>query len=259
MIKAVVFDMGGVIETQSATSERHLAFAASTIDLLAEHGIKIPDSAEEFARKLTLSDRVRKQETEETLRDILPLEAWADYYLKEYGDYRRELFPIADELCYRWNDQRCETYMRPGVVECMEGLRKQGIRMGVISNTLSRTYVTKKLCDYGLGRYLEYVLLSSVCGHRKPGTKIFDICQETMGLEKSEMAYVGDTFSRDVIGTRDAGWKLMIRVNHPQASDQVKERERKLMDVGYQPDHTIEVLPQVIEIIRTYNETCPDC
>lgn len=253
MIKAVVFDMGGVIHTVEHTREKYLQFAQETIAYLAGHGIVIPDGPEEFEAKLAAADDARRAHNEQTLRETPPLEAWCDFYLKEYGVTREQVFPIADQLCFRWSRDRGFDKPRPGAADCMEGLRALGMRMGMISNTLSRTYVFHQLSGYGLSRYFECVLLSSVCGLRKPGREIFDLCATVMNLPEEEMAYVGDTISRDVIGARKAGWGLMIRLLHPEAKPKVLQREKALEESGHRPDYTVNTLPEIIDIIKEYN------
>lgn len=257
MIKAVVFDMGGVIHTTKIYPEKHLQFAYDTIKYLSQYGINIPDSPEVFAEKLNISDKNRRLHNEKTLRDTPPLEAWVDFYLKEYGVLSKKVFPIADELCVRWSRDRGQDFPREGLLECLSNLRNQGMRLGVISNTLSQTYVHTKLSEYGTSKYFEYILLSSVCGLRKPDTKIFDLCQETLALPKNELAYVGDTISRDVIGVRNAGWQMMIRIAHPEAKADTLEREQALEKNGYKPDYYIKNLSEIPEIIKTYNKNNP--
>lgn len=253
MIKAVVFDMGGVLHTVARSREKYLQYAGELVDFLAQHGISIPDPPPVLEEKLKAADAARRRANEESLRETPPLEAWTEFYLKEYGVTREQIFPIADELCLRWSRDRGFDSPRPGLAGCLQELRDQGMRLGIISNTLSRTYVFSQLSDYGVSRFFECVLLSSVCGLRKPGREIFDLCCQTMNLPPREMAYVGDTISRDVIGVRRAGWKTMIRLAHPQAKPEVLEREQKLMDSGYKPDYDIEALGEIPEIIRRCN------
>lgn len=259
MIKAVIFDMGGVIFSHQYSPERAVAHAAKTIEWLREFDVHIKESPSEFARKLEEADQDRRHATEQQLREIPPLEALCDYYLRDYNPSPEVLYPIAEEFCFRRCDQCYEAAPSPGLLECVRGLRKQGLRLGVISNTVSRTYMMSKLAEFGVAGYFEYVLLSSVCGLRKPDPAIFELCRTTMGLKKSEMAYVGDTISRDVIGTLDAGWELMIRIAAPNPRPHVVKREQALEDCGYKPHHFIRELPQVVEIICSKNAELSYC
>ena len=253
MIQAVVFDMGGVIHTLTEDPKRLLLYAEKIKDLLERQGIRIPDPVEAFALKLMEADHIRKLAAEQTGVETSPLETWRCYFLKEYGATAEQLYPISEELSFLWC-QRAQDAPREGLHECLQGLREQGIRLAIISNTLSRTYAPYFLQEYGVAKYFEYILLSSVCGLRKPDARIFDLCRNSMCLQGEEMAYVGDTISRDVIGVKNAGWGLMIRILFRNAKAHVLERERKLEGRGYEPDYTIEALPEIVDIIRSYNK-----
>lgn len=257
MIQAVVFDMGGVIHTVEHSQEKRLAFAREIKAYLIDHGVEIPDSPEVFEQKLMQADHARRAYNEQTLRETPPLQAWTDFYLKEYGATPRQIFPIADELCLRWSRDRGTDRPRPGLKQCLADLRGQGMRLAIISNTLSRTYVFTQLEKYGVYGYFESIILSSVCGLRKPGVEIFQLCQQSLNLEPHALAYVGDTITRDVKGVRNAGWKMMIRLLHPEAKPEVLKREQQMIDSGYLPDYTIQSLGEIPEIIRQYNSPFP--
>ncbi|MDL2235688.1 HAD family hydrolase [Christensenellaceae bacterium OttesenSCG-928-L17] len=256
MIKAVIFDMGGVVHTMRFEEAQALTYARETIAFLAEHGIVVQDTPETFFNELLRADEVRKKDNKRTGRELPPLESWADIYLQKYNVTRAQIFPIADELALRWSRDRGEDIPREGLFETVDELRSMGMRLGVISNTQSRSFVPWQLCKYGVSKYFEYVLLSSVCGLKKPDPAIFELCEQTMGLEKHELAYVGDTISRDVIGVRDAGWALMIRILHTEATQSVLAREKELEAAGYKPDYIIHTLTEIPEIIRQYNANC---
>lgn len=257
LIRAVVFDMGGVVHTVKPSPKKQLAFAKSVIQLLDERGLHILDSPEVFDQKLMRADAARKADNEKFVRETSALDSWTEYYLKEYGATREQIFPIAEELCLRWCRDRTEDSPREGLLDCTQGLYREGMRLGVISNTLSRTNAPTLLCKYGVSGFFEYVLLSSVCGLHKPDARIFDLCRTTMGLAKEEMAYVGDTISRDVIGVRNAGWRLMIRILHPEAKPSILERESLLESCGYTPDYVVHSLVEIVDIVRIHNRTCP--
>lgn len=254
MIETVVFDMGGVIFTATPDPDMRLAFAAETIKLVSAHGVHIPDSPEVFAEKLEIADKIRKHDNEKALIEFPPLECWADYYLKEYGATREQLFPIAEELCFRWNSERNVAALRRDANVCMQALYDMGLRLAIISNTISRTYVPTLLAEYGLSRYFELVILSSVTGLRKPDAAIFELCRTALGSpDKDTLCYVGDTISRDVIGTRNAKWGTMVRIHNRIAKRSEKVREDALEESSYKPDYEIEELTELPALIRSLN------
>jgi FMN phosphatase YigB (HAD superfamily) len=62
----------------------------------------------------------------------------------------------------------------------------------------------------GLEAYFKSVMLSSVYGRRKPHPSIYLEAARRAGVEAAECAYVGDNLKRDVTGTRDAGFGMVI-------------------------------------------------
>ena len=71
-----------------------------------------------------------------------------------------------------------------------------------------------------------------------------------MGLSPDDMAYVGDTLSRDVRGVRNAGWRLAIQIYSPNAF----KRDKGLAESGYKADYNITDLMEIPGIIRKTNE-----
>ena len=125
-----------------------------------------------------------------------------------------------------------------------------GLRLGVISNIISRSVVPHFLAEYDILRDMDCVITSAETGIRKPSPDIFRIAEETLGLKPEELAYVGDTISRDVRGTRNAGWALMIRISFPGTA----HRDAGLENAGYEPDYLIHELDEIPAIIREVNK-----
>ena len=73
-----------------------------------------------------------------------------------------------------------------------------------------------------------------------------------MNLKPEEMAYVGDTLSRDVRGVRNAGWKLIIRIDSPNAA----RRDKGLAEMGWRADYEIQDLGEIPAIIQKENARC---
>ena len=49
----------------------------------------------------------------------------------------------------------------------------------------------------------------------KPHPKIFDYSTQLVGVERSEILYVGDSFTSDVMGGKEAGWQVAWFTNDP--------------------------------------------
>ena len=245
MIQAVLFDLGGTLHVPRSSPERKVWFAKRVIDRLDDYGIRLEATPETLAETMAVNAEIYKHETEESLRELPPEVFWNDYLLKEYRIGRDRLRPMAEELSFLYDYERPCNMRRPHLIECMEGLKAQGVRMGVISNIVSRTIVPHLMAEYELEQYMECVITSAGTGVRKPSAEIFRIAERAMGLKPSELAYVGDTISRDVRGVRNAGWRMMIQIENPL----IAHRDVGLENAGLAPDYLIHDLAEVPEII----------
>lgn len=252
MIRAVLFDLGGTLHVCSTDEARKLWFARRLISRLSEYGIVLDRSPEELSKTLQENAEIYKHHVEGTLRELPPEDAWADYYFRGLGLKKETLAPIAEELSFLYDYERVCNLRRPHLISTMEELRAMGMRLGIISNMLSRTLVPHFMAEYGLEQYMEVVLTSSGTGIRKPDPAIFRLAQEQMHLLPEEMAYVGDTLSRDVRGVRNASWRLCIQIFSPNAA----KRDRGLAETGLRADYNITDLSEIPGIIRAETARC---
>jgi len=252
MIKAVVFDLGGTVHVCTTTPERKLWFANRLISRLGEYGIALDIAPEALAKQLEVNAEIYKKEAEATLREFDPVIVWNDYYLREQNLGRAALAPIAEELSFLYDYERVCNLRRPRLIETMDALKAQGLRLGMISNILARSIVPHFVMEYGLDRYFECVLSSAGTGIRKPSPEIFRLAERALELKPEELAYVGDTLSRDVRGTRAAGWRLAIQIYSPGAA----RRDVGLAEQGWKADYNIEDLSEIPPIIAKENAKC---
>lgn len=122
-------------------------------------------------------------------------------------------------------------------------LHKRGYGLGVISNTTSREAVPRDLVTYGVAEYFPVVILSTTCGHRKPGTRIFETAANQLGVAVDQCAYVGDRPSRNVLGSKRSGFPVSVLIH----DDYVKVREP--VEDYQAPDYTIGALSELLDIL----------
>ena len=249
MIRAVVFDLGGTLHLCTNSEDRKLWFARRLIGRLGEYGIELDIGPEALAAQLDENAALYKRDVEASLRELDPVVIWNDYYLRQQKLGRDVLAPMAEELCFLYDYERVCNLRRPHLIECMEALRANGLRMGLISNIISRTIVPHFVAEYGLEDYMECVITSAGTGIRKPDPAIFRLAEQQLGLEPRELAYVGDTLSRDVRGTRAAGWRLAIQIFSPSAA----RRDAGMAELGYKANYNITDLMQIPDIIAREN------
>lgn len=252
MIQAIFFDVGGTLHTADSPPGRDLWFAGRLLDRLVDYGIVLDTTPQELSQRLKVNGERYKRASEQSLRELSTPEIWSGWYLQEYGIPAERLAPLTEELSFLYDYERVRIMRRPGLTETMEKLRTMGLRLGIISNVISTSAVPHFLREYGLDHYMEAVILSSVTGVRKPSPNIFWAAERAMGLGPEELAYVGDTISRDVRGARAAGWRLMIQIDNPAAA----HRDVGLESGPNQPDYRIRSLDEIPAIIQRENCGC---
>jgi HAD superfamily hydrolase (TIGR01549 family) len=131
-------------------------------------------------------------------------DAFEEYLLQEYNtvDYRI--------LAASVNAYLKEKYLHlkpyPGVVETLRELKRQGFKLGVVSDGF-RLKAWMRLNEAGLDGYFDAVVTYEDTGERKPAKAPFlRICDE-LKVNREECLMVGDWPERDVKGGKSAGMK----------------------------------------------------
>ena len=249
MIKAVLFDLGGTLHVSRNSPERKLWFARRLLDRLEDYGISLEIGPEALSAQLDVNAEIYKHASEISLKELPPEVVWNDYFLKEQKIGRERLSPMAEELSFLYDYERVMNLRRPRLTECMDTLRGMGLRLGIISNIISRSIVPHFMLEYGLAGYMDCVLTSAATGIRKPSPEIFRIAERELGLGPDALCYVGDTLSRDVMGARAAGWRMVLQIHNPGA----KHRDAGLEGSGLAPDRYIYDLMEVCKIVKDEN------
>lgn len=249
MIRGVLFDLGGTLHVNDSPPGRDIWFSRRVIERLGDYGIHLEISPEALAAQLAVNAEEYKRHSEQDLKELGGAEIWSRWFLREQGLSPSQLAPMAEELSFLYDYERVRVMRRPHLAQTMERLQSMGLRMGVISNIISRSVVPHFLAEYGIDGYMDCVITSCGTGIRKPDPGIFRVAEEKMGMAPEELAYVGDTISRDVRGTRAAGWKCMIQIRNPA----IAHRDKGLENSHWKPDYLIDDLAEIPDIIAREN------
>lgn len=98
---------------------------------------------------------------------------------------------------------RLWSWVIPGVPEALAALADAGYRLAVVSN--SDGSVESALTDQGLRGHFSYVFDSQIVGHEKPDVRFFEHALEVCGADPARTLHVGDLYTLDVVGARNAG------------------------------------------------------
>jgi len=171
---------------------------------------------------------------------------------KEVGrdaDARDYLRGLHDEI-------RHTRFLRaPGALELLRGLRAQGYRVGVISNTVGEpgAFLRPILASMEFDRYVETFVFSDELPWTKPAPEIFRIALSQLSEEPSSAVHVGDGWS-DLEGARRAGYRGAILFT---GLHEYGESYRRLFlpgvpgvpEADYRTDRLSEVAPLVGKLL----------
>jgi HAD superfamily hydrolase (TIGR01549 family) len=117
----------------------------------------------------------------------------------------------------------------PDVIDALERLRAEEIRLGILSNATSD--LVGFLEEIGLLGRFDFAIVSAIEGIKKPDRRIFERALERAGVAASNAAHVGDMYLEDILGARNVGVRpfLIDRganslfPNYPEAADHSPE------------------------------------
>lgn len=123
-----------------------------------------------------------------------------------FNKLKENYFPDIDvEKCGRiWADEFHRFQMpMEGSYETLKKLREK-YRLGILSNGDS-VFQRSKICELHFDEYVDELIVCGDYGIQKPDRRIFEIAAYRLGLPVSEIAFIGDTFYKDISGAIRAG------------------------------------------------------
>jgi putative hydrolase of the HAD superfamily len=138
---------------------------------------------------------------------------------EEEIDYRAELAALFDSLGAVGDPDavsrfvvaenrvwRPTHHLDPAVVQVIDTLRADGLKVGLISNAFDPPAVMRELfAEIGLLERLDAIALSAEVGKRKPHALMFETALAQAGVSSGEAVMVGDRLREDVAGAQALG------------------------------------------------------
>ena len=215
IIRAVFFDMGGTIETMHYDDELRLAATAQLRQQLVEWSLNPGLTTEKLYQVIKKGLLRYRAWNRRSLVELESPRIWQEYRFAGLDLPPAKVAAMAEELSFFFETKFFQREMRPEVPAVLEAIKEMGLKVGIISNVISRGMVPHTLQRYGIGDYFNPVVLSSVYGRRKPDPAIFLHAAQLAGAPPSACVHIGDKISRDVLGARRAGYRLAIQIEHP--------------------------------------------
>ncbi len=241
-IRAVLFDMGGTLETYKSTRQLRLNAVPGFKKCLADAGIDLP--LDDAALLDVISGGIGRyhQWRMQSLQELPTAQIWRQYVFADYPLDQAGIEQVAEPLMVYYETHFYQRAMRPEVPAVLETIRRMGLKIGLISNVSSRGMVPAVLKKYGILHYFDPLVLSSEYGRRKPDPAIFHYAARLANVPTSQCAYVGDRIARDVLGARRAGYCLAIQIFH--------DFDHGEADDGASPDAIIHQMTELLEILK---------
>lgn len=208
-------------------------------DLMALVGTSEPEAA--FFEGLDTRWKAYRKQSKASLKEASERELWTRWLLPDCPP--EVIAPLAGRLTRLWRDHDGRRIPRPDAKETILELDRRGYILGIIANTITETEIPDWMEADAVASYFKAVVLSSKVALRKPDPEIYWEAARRVGVEPARCAYVGDNPVRDVEGTRDAGFGMMILMLEPATlAKEPPGREYP------KPDHTIHTTRDLLDI-----------
>ena len=233
-IKGVFFDLGGTLRI-SYDVPSHQERAKLRMAELAGY----PD-ADSFLEMVEERYVPYRDWALPKCRESSDFELWNKWLLPEIPAERME--EICHELTYQYRQVKGFRCVVEGGREVIKALHARGYKLGIISNLIGENEIPDWLKEDRLDDYFDALVLSSVCGIRKPDPKAYLMACEQLGLEPSECASVADNLNRDLTGAKDAGIGVNILFISPE------KLAKSVITDANRPDYIVHRFVDILDI-----------
>lgn len=234
-IQAIFLDLGNTLRILIKDPE-HMAQARRKIVEL----VGTDEDPDAFCARLEARYKVYRKWAFENLTEAPESELWTRWMAPEFPP--EIISPLGVELTYQYRQAMGRRVVVEHGKEVVEELHRRGYILGIISNVITSREIPEWLEADGFATYFKSVVLSSVFGRRKPDPEIYHEAARQAGVDPIHCVYVGDNPKRDVTGTRQAGFGMVILMMSPEELS-----EEPISDEN-QPDLIIHTFDQLLDI-----------
>lgn len=212
-IKAIIFDLGETLTTQTINTQKQEEIIANAIsNLFVKKGYSITTQY-----YLKLKNEIWNDWKEKVRRSSVefPLEDFLDYLLERINilpEDKSSLILDITEIIY--NRDLEYTILKPNVAETLQILQDEGYLLGIISNSsYSYNHILRILEKLKIKDYFKVILVSSREGIAKPDIRIFKKALCNLGVQSNESIFIGDSPEVDVPDTNAVEMKVFLIAN----------------------------------------------
>lgn len=249
----LMIDHGGVISTTVPD--------AALLDAFASHLARMldgPDEPVDLARAhlLIAEGRARHAERKRaqrqnlagggTNREVGALEFWRDLVGADLSVRARAVLTAeADDLMFRYGRAKSRRTLRTGVAELLEHCRAEGVRVVVVSNTVSGRAVRAECAAHGIDPLIGAYVCSDENGYRKPDPRIVEEALRITAADPARTWFLGDKPQNDALAAQLMGIARRVIVRGGTTDDDAIDaavRSGEVTDVVSEPGDLIDLL-----------------
>ncbi len=141
-----------------------------------------------------------------------------------FEKYGVDLPANIDELEYNVMNKMQKVFLTEDVKETLEELKKENIKMYILSNSIFTGKVAEKLLEeFNILQYFEKVFSSADYKIRKPNKKFFEIALDYIDSNLDDIIYIGNDYNTDVKGATAIGLKtIWLNIKHFEKKEDVE-------------------------------------
>ena len=197
-VKVVFFDLGGTLRLCHSYPS-HEAKAKKKLAELS--GLEMTPA--ELFDLIELRYKDYRKEIFATNREANDFTLWNKWLLPEMDP--DHLMDVRHEMSFWYRQCAGLRCMTEGALEVLQILHSRGYTLGIISNLIGETEIANFVKDCCLDRYFDDIVVSSVCGYRKPDPIMYTYACERLGVKPENCVSVADNLDRDITGAKAAG------------------------------------------------------
>jgi len=206
MIKAVVFDMDGVIFDSEKLYRKHWMITGT------EYGIP-EDTMQELCNLIAGSTKERNEK-------LMKSKFGEDF---DYMTFREKTMTRMDQDIF---DNGVE--LKPGVVELFQYLRANGYKIGLATST-QKERAERNLMNAGILSYFDDIVYGGVVANGKPAPDIYLKACENLGVNPEEAIGIEDSIN-GVKSSAGAGLYTIMVVDLIEPTEEIRPLANQIFD-----------------------------
>lgn len=238
-IEAIFLDLGNTLRILLKDAEHQNAARRKIVELI---GTK--ENPEAFCEKLNARYKTYRKWACEHLTEAPESELWTRWMTPDFP--AEKIAPLGAELTYQFRQSMGRRVVVEHGRDVVAELQRRGYILGIISNLIGTREIPKWLQEEGFESYFKPVVLSSIFGKRKPDPAIYLEAARLAGVEPSRCAYVGDNLKRDVTGTRQSGFGMVvIMISSEELAEETITDENRPDVIIHEFKELLDIFPAV--------------